>query len=97
MPPVTVIARLLAKPESADVVKRELHKLIAPTREEAGCIEYRLHQDNANPAIFIFYENWADGDCLEKHKQTDHYLSCFGTIEGLIMDKAVNKLTMVEQ
>ncbi|WP_416383486.1 putative quinol monooxygenase [Psychrobacter sp. 28M-43] len=23
------------------------------------CINYDLHQDNKNPAHFIFYENWA--------------------------------------
>ncbi|MEM9449380.1 MAG: antibiotic biosynthesis monooxygenase, partial [Cyanobacteria bacterium P01_E01_bin.6] len=28
----------------------------APPR--AGCIQYDLHEDNENPAHFVFYENW---------------------------------------
>jgi quinol monooxygenase YgiN len=93
---LTVVARLQARKESAEVVKRELLKLIVPTRGEEGCIEYRLHQDNDDPAVFLFYENWESGTCLGKHKETDHYRSCFSAIEGLILDKSVNLLTMVE-
>jgi quinol monooxygenase YgiN len=96
MSKLTVVARLLAKKESAGVVKMELLKLIAPTRCEEGCIEYRLHQDNDNPAVFIFYENWESEAFLGKHKETDHYKNCFSAIEGMILDKAVNKLTMAE-
>ena len=33
-------------------------KLIDITRAEEGCINYDLHQDNENPAHFLFYENW---------------------------------------
>jgi quinol monooxygenase YgiN len=36
---LTVVARLVARKEYADVVKGELLKLIAPTRGEEGCIE----------------------------------------------------------
>jgi quinol monooxygenase YgiN len=93
---LTVVARLLARKDSAEVVKSEFLKLIAPTRGEEGCIEYRLHQDIGDPAVFLFYENWENETCLEKHKETDHYRSCFSAIEGLILEKSVNLLTMVE-
>lgn len=96
MSKLAVVARLLAKKEFAAVVKIELLKLIAPTRNEEGCIEYRLHQDNDNPAVFFFYENWESDICLGKHKETDHYTTCFSTIEGMILEKTVNKLTMIE-
>ncbi|GFE60121.1 putative quinol monooxygenase [Geobacter sp. AOG2] len=93
---LTVVARLLARKESADAVKAELLKLVAPTRSEDGCIEYRLHQDNDDPALFFFYENWENGACLGEHKKTDHYRSCFSALEGMILDKSVNLLTMIE-
>jgi len=93
---LTVIARLLARKESADAVKGELSKLIAPTRNEEGCIDYRLHQDNDNPALFFFYETWESEASLGKHKETDHYRRCFSAIGGMIQDKSVNLLTMVE-
>jgi quinol monooxygenase YgiN len=93
---LTIIARLLAKKESAEAVKAELLKLIAPTRGEEGCIEYRLHQDNDNPALFFFYETWENEARLEKHKETDHYRNSFGAIEGMLLDRSLNKLTKVE-
>lgn len=96
MSKLTVVAKLLAKQESVEVVKRELLKLVEPTRKEQGCVEYRLHQDNVNPAVFIFYENWDNEACLVKHKETDHYKSCFSAIGGMIQDKTVNLMTMVE-
>jgi quinol monooxygenase YgiN len=93
---VTVVARLLAKKEAADAVKAELLKLIAPTRNEEGYVEYRLHQDNADPALFFFYETWENETFLEKHKETAHYRGSFSAIEGMIRERTVNKLTMIE-
>ena len=55
---LTVVAKVTAKKDSVDNVKSELLKLITPTRKENGCIEYNLHQDNDDPAVFIFYETW---------------------------------------
>ncbi|KAB0672144.1 antibiotic biosynthesis monooxygenase [Oryzomonas sagensis] len=93
---VTVVARLLARKEAADAVKAELLKLLAPTRNEEGCVEYRLHQDNDDPALFFFYETWESDACLGKHKETTHYRNSFGAIEGMIRERSVNRLTMIE-
>ncbi|QEM69360.1 antibiotic biosynthesis monooxygenase [Geobacter sp. FeAm09] len=93
---LTVVARILAKKEAADAVRAELLTLIAPTRNEEGCIEYRLHQDNEDPALFFFYETWENGAFLEKHKETAHYRTCFTAIEGMIRERSVNKLTKIE-
>lgn len=96
MPQVTVIARIMAKQEAAETVRSELLKLVAPTRREEGCIEYRLHQDITESALFFFYEKWASEACLAKHKETEHYLSSFSAIEGLVRERSVNLLTEVE-
>ena len=93
---LTVVAKLVARQESVEIVKSELIKLVEPTRCEDGCIEYMLHQDNANPAVFIFYENWDNEGCLAKHKETEHYKSCFGAIGNLIQDKEVHLMAMLE-
>ena len=77
-------------------VKSELKKLVAPTRKEAGCIEYKLHQDNDYPAEFIFYENWESTACLEKHIDSDHYKAYVRAVDGLLEKKVVHKMTLVE-
>lgn len=50
MAKLTIVANIIATPDSIDFVKAELLKLIEITRAEPGCINYDLHQDNENPA-----------------------------------------------
>ncbi len=51
MSTLTVVATIEATPDSIDLVKAELQKLIPITRAEDGCIQYDLHQDNENPCL----------------------------------------------
>lgn len=95
MPKLTVVAKLTAKKESVENVKKELLKLITPTRDEAGCIEYILHQDSDNPAVFIFYETWESSDCLEKHMNSDHFTSYISAVGSMIEEKIVHKMTRI--
>lgn len=93
---LTVVAKVVAKKGSVESVKTELLKLVAPTREEEGCIDYTLHQDNDHPDLFIFYENWENAACLEKHVNSAHYKAYAGAVAGLIEEKTVHKMTRIE-
>lgn len=95
MKPVTVVAQVVARPEAVAALKSELIKLLAPTRSEQGCLEYRLHQDHADPALFLFYENWATMDCLKQHQASAHFKAYLEATEGLIASKVVQ--LMMEQ
>lgn len=53
MPKVTIVAKIIANGDAINAVKTELMKMIGPTRQEEGCIEYRLYQDNDNPAVLV--------------------------------------------
>jgi quinol monooxygenase YgiN len=92
---ITVVAKVVAKPDAIEPVKAELLKLIEPTRQEPGCIEYRLHQDTSDPAVFIFYETWEDLSCLELHTKTGHYTRYVAAVASLIAEKAVHKMTAI--
>lgn len=96
MSKLTVIAKIVAKKDSIEFVKSELLKLIVPTRKESGCIEYNLHQDNEDSAIFIFYETWENSVSLEKHINTDHYKAYVRAVASMIKEKVVNKMTRIE-
>lgn len=95
MPSITIVAKLIAKEDSIAAVRAELLKMIVPTRQENGCIEYRLHQDNQDPATFLFYENWADLSCLEQHLDSAHYKSYVAAVGDLIKDKVVHNMTEI--
>ncbi len=96
MPALTVVAKVVAKRDYVESVRAELFKLVAPTRQEEGCIEYRLHQDNEDPALFVFYENWKDAGSLERHMNSDHFKAYVSSVDVMIEDKVVYKLTGIE-
>jgi len=69
---VTVIATFQAKPGKEADLKNALVALVEPTRQEAGCINYDLHQLPENPAKFLFHENWTSQAHLDAHLQSAH-------------------------
>ncbi len=95
MPKLTVVGKVVAKNESIELVKSELLKLIEPTRKEDGCIEYKLHQDNEAPTVFIFYETWESTDSLEKHMNTDHFKNFVSVVGSLVEEIAIHKMTTI--
>jgi quinol monooxygenase YgiN len=66
---LTVVAQVKAKPGKEREVREALASLVAPSRKDAGCMSYDLHQATDNPALFLFYENWASRDHLDRHLQ----------------------------
>jgi quinol monooxygenase YgiN len=95
MTTIVVFARIKARQDSVESVKSELLKMVEPTRKETGCITYQLHQDNEDPAVFVFYEIWDSAASLERHKDTDHYRHYAATVLGLIEERVVNKLIKI--
>ena len=95
MSKLTVVAKVVAKQEAVDTVQTELRKLIDPTRHEEGCIEYKLHQDNDNPAVFVFYETWESRASLERHMNTEHFKNYVAAVTSMIEEKTVLKMTRI--
>ena len=92
---ITIVAKVTAKRDQVEAVRAELQKMIAPTRLEKGCIEYRLHQDNEDPAVFLFYENWENATCVEQHMNSPHFKAYVAAVGDLIADKIVQKMTEI--
>lgn len=69
---LTVVAKIRAKPGLEARVQEELLALVAPTRAEAGCLNYDLHRSQEEPGLFLFYENWRSAQDLDAHLQTPH-------------------------
>jgi Uncharacterized conserved protein len=64
---LTLIARLTAKPETAEELGNGLKALIAPTLSEEGAIGYVLHRDNDDANVWIIYETWRSRADLDAH------------------------------
>ena len=69
---VTVIATFQARSGREAELKNVLTNLVAPTRQEAGCLNYDLHVLPEDPARFLFHENWTSRAHLDAHLQSAH-------------------------
>ena len=92
---LTIVARILAKPEKRELVKSELLKLIDTTRAEKGCINYDLHQDNENENLFLFFENWETRELWQDHMNNKHLAEYVKTTEGAVEDFAVHEMSQI--
>ncbi len=84
MSQVTVIAVIRALPGNEAAVRTSLVQLVAPTRAEAGCLNYDLHVDIEDPNRFVFNENWESQEHLDRHLQTEHIAANRERIGNLI-------------
>lgn len=95
MTALTIIANITANSDKIEMIKAELIKLIVPTRAEAGCLQYDLHQDNENPAHFTFFERWASRELLQTHIASAHFKNYIKASDGAVVDFTVNELTKI--
>ena len=94
--PLTIVAHITANADNIALVKSELLKLIDPTRKEQGCIQYDLHQDNDNPAVFIFYENWESRELWQTHMNNDHLKAYMEATEGAVESFTLNEMSRLD-
>ncbi|MCV6639382.1 putative quinol monooxygenase [Candidatus Albibeggiatoa sp. nov. NOAA] len=95
MSKLTIVANITAKADKIDLVKTELEKVVEITRAEEGCINYDLHQDNENPAHFLFFENWASRELWQQHMDSQHLKDYLAATEGAVEAFTVNEMTQI--
>lgn len=83
---IMVLARIKAKDGMAEKVKQELMSLVAPTRSEAGCIDYNLHQSTDDESLFMFYENWTSKQALDEHIEKPHLQAFIAKADKLLAE-----------
>ncbi len=66
-PRCTVVSSLLAKPDKREEVLRIFQGFVTPSRSDPACLGYHLHVSEADPNLFVFYENWRSRRDLEVH------------------------------
>jgi quinol monooxygenase YgiN len=80
---LTVVARFKAKSGKEAEIRNLLLSLVAPSRKDAGCLNYDLHQAVDDPAMFLFHENWKSKALLDQHLQTAHVQGALGKLGTL--------------
>ena len=83
MKTVTVVATFQARPGKEAELKKALIGLVAPTRPEAGCLNYDLHVSPEDPAKFLFHENWTSRAHLDAHLKSAHIVALLPRVDEL--------------
>jgi quinol monooxygenase YgiN len=79
-----VVARVVALPDKVEALKAVLLALVEPTRQEAGCLQYNLLQNQADPTDFTFVEEWESLDHLQTHLASVHLQAAAIAIKDLV-------------
>ncbi|MEM7227228.1 MAG: putative quinol monooxygenase [Planctomycetota bacterium] len=95
MAALTIVAHITANPDAVELVREELQRLIATTRAEDGCVQYDLHQDNDNPAHFMFFENWTSRELWQQHMNNQHLKDYLAATEGAVADFTLHEMTQI--
>lgn len=69
---LTIIGRLRARSGRESDLRDALIEVLNESRQETGCINYDLHVAEADPSLFVLYENWISQDALDEHFQLPH-------------------------
>ena len=69
----TVIAKWTARDGAEERVLGFIRELAPPSREEPGCLVYRVNRDAEDPRVFVFYEEYADEAGYRAHGESDHF------------------------
>jgi len=80
---VTVVATFQARPGKETELKNALIGLVAPTRKEAGCLNYDLHISPDDPTKFLFHENWTSQAHLDAHLKSPHIATLLPRVDEL--------------
>ncbi len=83
---LTVVAQIKAKPGKESQVRQELLSLVAPSRKDAGCLNYDLHQAVDNPTLFLFHENWTSKAHLDAHLQKPDLQAVLGRVGPMVAE-----------
>jgi quinol monooxygenase YgiN len=79
---VVLTATVRALPGQEAVIRAALLDMVAPSRDESGCLCYNLHESQEEPGLFIFYEQWTDQAAFDAHLETPHFLGLDAKIDG---------------
>jgi quinol monooxygenase YgiN len=86
---VHIMARIVARPDAAEALKKILLALIEPSRNEPGCVAYTLFQRNDMPHELQTVERWRTQADADAHMLTAHVRSAIAAAAPLLAQPPV--------
>ena len=92
---LTAVAQVRAVPGAEATVRKALTAMVAPTREEEGCIDYRLHVVDDNPDLFYFVALWRSEADLDAHLAEPHIADGLVAVADHIESIDIKRMTRI--
>lgn len=103
MSEVKIVATLTPRPEHIDTIRKAAQAMVPLTHQEAGCLQYDLHESRAIPdvrelanegrASFVFIERWTSEEALKQHVAMPYHDDFLETLDGKLDSISVQRLT----
>ena len=81
---IVVVGKVRTDEARRDELVRISQDVARASREEEGCLGYRIFQDTEDPDAFVFVEEWADQAALDAHFRTPHIATFMGAMPGTL-------------
>ncbi|WP_342316870.1 putative quinol monooxygenase [Lysobacter sp. FW306-1B-D06B] len=86
MTELTNVAYFTAKPGRSRDLGDELLGLVAPSREEEGCLRYEIHQSNDVPDVWMVIEDWRHHSDFDLHMSTRYVKAFMAKVADLCVE-----------
>lgn len=107
MSEVKIVATLTPFPEQIEAVRNAARAMVAPTHQEAGCLQYDFHESRDIPDVrnlanqgklsFVFIERWVSEEDLKKHVAMPYHDDFLAILDGKLESLNVQRLTQLEK
>jgi quinol monooxygenase YgiN len=85
---IVVTGRVRIAPENRERFKAVATEMCSRSREEAACRGYRVYADLEQEDRYVFVEEWADDDALQRHFAQPHTATFMGGLIPLLAEPA---------
>lgn len=82
---IVVTGRVRTDADKRDQLIAVAQKVASASREEAGCVSYRVFEDTEQPNHFVFVEEWKDEEALQEHFRTSHIAEFMQAIRATLI------------
>jgi quinol monooxygenase YgiN len=79
-----IFARFHARPGREDAVAAALRDVVAPSREEPGCLSIHAFRSIRDPRLFYIHSRWKDEGAFDTHATLPHTVRFLERVEPLI-------------
>jgi len=67
-----VFVKLHAREGEERAVEEALREVMGPSREEPGCLDFRLFRSMRDPRLFFIHSRWVDEAAFQQHATLEH-------------------------